>query len=173
MKKTAVLLLAISLLLFPIISFADYASMSDDQLYNELNLIRAELVKRSEEKEGKIVLAEADGIVVTLKGQPEWKESYSGQCSIVLNVTVANTGTQAVGIRTDDSYLNGWQINSDFYSKLDAGMKAKETITLNKVTEDTDLESIDDLEDIRLVFLTFKAENYHTLTDNITATITY
>lgn len=64
--------------------------MSDDELVAELNLIRAEITKRTETKEGKQVLVEADGITVTLKGEPSLEKSYNGSFYIVLQVTVVN-----------------------------------------------------------------------------------
>ncbi len=173
MKRIISLLAALIMMLTPIFAFADYSSMSDDDLYKELNLIRAELVKREETKEGKIILAEADGITVTLKGEPEWKENSKGVCSIILNVTVVNTADESRGIREDDCYLNGWKISCGFQTTLDAGMKTKETITLYKVNEDADLEALEDLEDIKIVFLTYKGEGFKTLTKDITATLTY
>lgn len=173
MKRTISLFIALVMMLIPVFAFGDYSSMSDDELNTELNLIRSELVRRSEAKEGKIILAEADGVTVTLKGEPEWKENYKGEASIVLNVTVVNKAEESRGIRQDDCYLNGWKISCGFGTTLDAGMKTKDTITLYKVSEDADLESLEDLEDIKIVFLTYKGEGFKTLTKNIEATLTY
>lgn len=173
MKKTLSILLTLSLLLLPMIASADYASMSDDELMVELNQIRAEQVNRALAKEGKTILAEADGITVTLKGEPEWNESYDGTHYIVLNVTVVNSSENAVGIRTDDCYVNGWKIGSSFITSLEAGMKTKETISIYSVDEDAEVENIEDLEDIKITFLTFDANTLSTKTRDITTTITY
>lgn len=173
MKKTLSILLALTLLVLPFVAFADYAKMSDDELYAELNLIRAELTKRAAEKEGKQVLAEADGITVTYKGDPTWKENYDGTHLIVLNVTVVNDSKNAVGIRQDDSYVNGWKISCSFQTSLEPGMKTKDTIVFYKVDEDGDLESLEDLEDIKITFLTFDANSFKTKTKNISTTITF
>lgn len=142
MKKLVSLLLALSLILLPMIALADYASMTDDELQTELNQIRAEIAKRVSVKEGKQVLAEADGITVTLKGEPSWEKSYDGTHYIVLQVTVVNTSNEAVGVRQDDVYLNGWKVSCSFQTSLDPGMKTKDKITIYKVDEDADLEKI-------------------------------
>jgi len=173
MKKMLSILLALSLMALPIIGFADYASMSDDELMAELNQIRAEMVKRSQAKEGKTILAEADGITVTLKGEPEWNDSYDGTHYIVLNVTVVNSSEEAVGIRTDDCYVNGWKIGAGFQTSLEPGMKTKDTITIYKVDEDAEVEKLEDLEDIKITFLTFNANTFMTKTMDITTTLTF
>ena len=175
MKKTLALLLSLIMLvsIIPVAAFADYASMTDDALMAELNQIRAEIVRRAETKEGKQVLAEVDGLTVTLKGEPEWNKSYDGTHYITLTVTVVNTSDKAMAIRTDDCYLNGWKVSASFNSQLDAGMKTKDTIDIYSVDEDADLESLEDLEDIRFTFLTFDPSTFRTQTKDITATITY
>ena len=173
MKRMIALLVALSMMLIPVFACADYASMSDDELQTALNLIRAEIVKRAEAKEGKQILAEADGITVTLKGEPMWKKSYNDTHYIELQVTVVNSSDEAVGIRENDTYVNGWKVDCDFSTNLEPGTKTKETIKMYKVDEDTDLECLDDLEDIKIIFLTFEGKTFHTKTKNIAATITY
>ena len=178
MKKVFVLVLSLILLvsLFPVAAFAafaDFASLSDDELMAELNQIRAELVKRAEIKEGKQVLAEVDGLTVMLKGEPEWNKSYNGTHCITLTVTVVNSSEKAMAIRTDDCYVNGWKVRTSFNSQLEAGTKTKDIIYIYSVDEDADLESLEDLEDIKFIFLTFDPSTFSTQTRDITATITY
>ena len=173
MKRLTSLLLALSLILLPMIALADYTSMTDDELQAELNQIRAEMAKRASVKEGKQILAEADGITVTLTGEPAWEKNYDGTCNIVLKVTVINASDEAVGIREDDTYLNGWKVSCSFQTSLEPGTKTKAKITIYKVDEDADLEKIEDLEDIKMTFLTFDGKTLMTKTRNLTTTILY
>jgi len=171
MKRILSIILVLAMLI-PAIALADYSSMSDDDLNKELNLIRAELVKRAELKEGKQILADADGMTVTLKGEPELRKNYDGSYNLDIPVTVVNSSDKKIGIRTDEGYVNGWKVYASFTSMLDAGMKEKEVISVYKVNEEAELESLDDLEDIKLVFLSYDS-NFNTLTRNIKTVITY
>ena len=161
-------------LAFPITVFAtDYSTMSDDELYEELNLIRAEMVNRISSEDEDKVLVDADGITVTLKGEPELKESYDGSKYLVFSVTIVNSSTEVTGVRTDDCYLNGWQVSSDCLAALDAGTKVKSELTIFKVDEDAEVDSIEDLEDLKLVFLTYDANTYVTKTNDISTVLTF
>ncbi len=99
--------------------------------------------------------------------------SYDGTHYIVLNVTVVNSSEEAVGIRTDDCYVNGWKIGAGFQTSLEPGMKTKDTITIYKVDEDAEVEKLEDLEDIKIAFLTFNANTFMTKTMDITTTLTF
>ena len=91
----------------------------------------------------------------------------------MLYVTVVNSSEEAIGIRTDDCYVNGWKIGSSFQTSLEPGMKTKDTITIYSVDEDAEVENLEDLEDIKITFLTFDANTFRTKTMDITTTLTF
>ena len=131
------------------------------------------VLKRAEAKEGRTILAEVDGITITINGDPEWKVDSKGSCSIVLNITMVNTADKSRGISDDDCYVNGWKIICPFSKTLKAGMKMKSSITLYRVNEDADLKTLEDLEYIKIGFHTVDGDSFKSLTKNITATLTY
>ena len=173
MKRFFALSLAIILVaaLLPIASLADYSSMTDDELMTELNHIRVELTKRAESKEGKQVLADADGMTVTYKGSPKLEKTFRG-VSLIIPVTITNSGNALMNIRLDDAYINGWKVDYSFLGELEPGMKTKSEITLVNVDEDAELDSLDALEDVKLVFLTYD-KSFRTKTNNIQASISF
>lgn len=174
MRKAILLLVALVIIVFPLVALAvDYASMSDYELEAELNAIRAEITKREATQETRTILVDVDGITVTLKDGPVWNKSYDGTHYISYYVTVVNSSKDAIGIRTDDCYLNGWKIHSEFYTLLEPGMKTKETIGIYSVDTDADLEKLEDLEDVKLTFLIFDANTFKTEKDDIKVTLNY
>lgn len=173
MKKLVSVFIVLCLALLPVLSLADYAAMSDDELQTELNLIRAEITKRAETKEAKEILAESDGITVTLKGDPAFEDGVGGSKKLTLSVTAVNSSDEAVGIRTDEVYINGWKIGTLFSVTLDPGMKKKDEIVFYKVDEEAELEKLEDLEDIKFVFLTFEPNGYKTKTRDIEKTVSF
>ena len=174
MKRYLTFALALFLVvaLLPIVSFADYSSMTDDELLAELNLIRVELTKRADSKEEKQVLADVDGITVTYNGSPRLENTFMGLC-LILPVTITNSGKKSMSIRLDDSYINGWKVGYTFLEELDPGMKAKGEISLENVDNDAELVSLDALEDVKLVFLTFDPNTFDTKTSNIVTNMSF
>ena len=174
MKRFLTFVLVLVLATPNVVFAADYSAMSDDELYDELNLIRAEMTKRQSANDEDTVLVDADGITVTLKkGEPELKEFYDGEKYLVFNVTIVNSSTEATAVRTDDCYLNGWKVSSDCSTSLEPGAKVKEELSIYNVNEDAEVESIEDLEDLKIVFLTYDANSYDTKTSDITTTLTF
>ena len=131
------------------------------------------MVKRSSQEGEDTVLVDADGITVSVKGEPELKDSYDGSKYLVFQVTIVNASTEATGVRTDDCYLNGWKVSSDCSTSLEAGAKVKKELSIYNVDVDAELETLDELEDLKLVFLTFDANTFMTKTGDITTTLTF
>ena len=173
MKKFISVLVAFCFALLPVLSLADYSAMSDDELQTELNLIRAEITKRSETKEAKEILAEADGLTVTMKGEPVVDEIYDGSKKLILAVTVVNTSEESAGISMDEAYINGWKVSGMFIPTLEPGTKLKQEIEFYHVDENAELEKLEDLEDIKFIFHTFEAETFMRKTGNIEKTVSF
>ncbi len=176
MKKTVSLFLAMLIMVFSFGASADYASMTDEELYAEYNLIRAEIARRETLSYGKKVLVSADGMTVTIVDEPYFEKNQDGNLDLCIDVTVVNNSENSIGIATDNCYINGWRVYSLFIPVLNPGTRKKDTIRLKNADSDADIKSLEDLESIQLFFSIFSMEDgheYERITMNIKADIIF
>lgn len=172
MKKLLCVLLAL-LLSLPVASMAEinWKDMPAEEIQAEIDKARAEILTRdikSDEK-GTIIL-DADGLVVSIT-KVEVLQTWDGSYNLKLSFTVVNNADEGVGFRTDKVYLNGWEISGSIFSSLDSGMKARQEENFYDVDIDADVSSYEDLEELKLVLLTFDADTYQTKTPKMECTI--
>lgn len=165
MKKIILIILTLALILTPILSFAtDYTVLTDDDLLNELNQIRAELLKRTINPDK--ILCESDGVTISLRGEIEEKDSYRGK-SLVLNYTAVNNSEKQMGLIVKEICVNGWEIALMDSITLDAGKKTMGNFEISDIYSKVDFTSLEEIEDIEFYYYTFDAVTYYTITDNL------
>jgi len=168
MKKLLCVLFVLILLL-PVVGMAeiDWNGMPVEEIQAEINKARAEILTREikTDKKGTVIL-DADGVVVSIT-KAEIKKSYDNTCYLQLSFTVVNNSNENIGFRTDKVYLNGWEISGSISASLDAGMKSRKEDNFYHVDADADVSSYEDLEELKLVMLTYDANTYRTKTNNI------
>lgn len=165
-KKIVAFFMAFILTVIPMISLAaDYSTMTIDELFSEINQIRAELQIR--EFNDEMIICDSDGMKITIDGKPEVEESYDGSYKLSLHYIAVNTGNKAVGFSFDKICINGWEIICLEMPSLDAGKKMKGTLEVYSVDEMADIKSADEIEDIEIYGYTYDSLTYGTLTDHI------
>lgn len=172
MKKLLTFILAV-VLLVPAIAFAevDWTGMTVEDIQDEINRARAEILTRDIKTDEKgTVILDANGIVVSITSA-EVKDSYDGTKYLSLKFTAVNNSSEAVGFRTDKVYLNGWEISGSISASLDAGMKAKKEDNFYSIDVDADVSSYEELEELKLIMLTYDANTYITKTNDIECTV--
>ena len=150
----------------------DYTKMTNGELLTEINRIRAELTRREALAQGDAVIANADGVLLTLSGQPEIVEQL-GVKYLSFPVTAVNTATAVRGLVAESIYVNGWKVNCDFIVRLDAGTRAKDAILIPDAEKSAEIADIRDLQDVKLTLYTFDPSTYITLTSGIEAALTF
>lgn len=172
MKKLLCVLFVLILSL-PVVAMAeiDWKGMSVEEIQAEINKARAEILTREIKSDEKgTVILDADGVVVSIT-KVEIKESYDGTHYLHISFTVVNNSNESVGFRTDKVYLNGWEIGGSISANLDAGMKARKEDSFYDVDLDADVSCYEDLEELKLVMLTYDANTFWTKTNDIECTI--
>lgn len=168
MKKLISILAALVLLGGIAVSESiDYASLTDDQLHEIINLARNELAKRELIAQEKTVLFEQDGVQLYLTG----KYRVSSKADYMyLEAVVVNDSDLSVGVALDSykASVNGWDVWGDGISGTKPGKKQKGEITIK--IADAEISTYEELEEIEFVFKLFNGETYKTisLTDPIT-----
>ena len=166
MKKTVVsLLLVFVLAVIPMISMAtDYSSMSEEQLYEQLNMIRTAL--ENKKHEGDQIISQADGITIYFSSA-EVSESYDGSKKLTIKVTGISTADKATGIIIDKISINGWEINALDSMDLEAGKKAKKEFEFYEVDEKAEIKALEDIEEIEFYAHSYDPNSYATLTPDL------
>lgn len=174
MKKITTLFLCIVLLFCCAFAYAnDYSAYSDSDLYKIIDSARAELVNRKNTSENKPVILDADGLTVTLSGDPVVKESYDGTYKMIINITAVNSSDKDISFTDDDVYLNGWEISGILGGSLSAGKKARMEVTFYEVNLKADVTAADQIEDIEFHLRTYDSETYHDLTEGIISRVVF
>lgn len=172
MKKMLCVLFVLILAL-PVVAMAEinWQGMSVEEIQAEINKARAEILTREVKSDEKgTVILDADGVVVSIT-KVEIKESYDGTHYLKISFTVVNNSNESVGFSTDKVYLNGWEISGSISASLDAGMKARKEDSFYEVDIDADVSSYEDLEELKLIMLTYDANTYMTKTNDIECTV--
>ena len=156
----------------PAAAAKDYTKMTNAQLLAEINRIRAELTKRSALAAGQKVIADADGVLLTLSGDPAITEQI-GRKYLSFPVTAVNTAEAARGIVAESIYVNGWKVDCDFIVRLDAGTRAKDTILIPDPEQCAEIAKIADLQDLKVTLYTYDPSTFITLTPGIETALTF
>ena len=108
MKRLVALVLA-SIMLFSVaVAYADdYSSLSDEQLIEQLNAIRNELVSRGFKAEKNRVLLEKNGIQVYINGDPVIKrEQWSDTEYLYIPIVIINNTDKVIMCAIDNTSEN-------------------------------------------------------------------
>lgn len=159
MKRLVALVLA-SIMLFSVaVAYADdYSSLSDEQLIEQLNAIRNELVSRGFKAEKNRVLLEKNGIQVYINGDPVIKRGqWSDTEYLYIPIVIINNTDKVIMCTIDNTSENGWKVYGFISEEVPAGKKSKSQIEFNL---DDDVKTIDDLEEIEFTFRVFDSNNW-------------
>jgi len=160
MKRVAVLILTIMVLLTNVAFAEDYKSLSDDELLGILNAVRAELLVRDLSLSSEEVLMENDVVQMYLDKSKEVEFSNSGFLKIPV-ILISNSENE-ISFQVDSVMVNGWDCGGSIGNVSAAGKK-RETLDIN--CKGAEIGSIEEVEDIRIVLLAF---NMDTMTREIT-----
>ena len=167
MKRIAFTLLALVMLFtaaFPCAASAeapDFSAASEVEILEVLNAIRNELVSRNLIQHEDLVLVDENGVKVYLTGKYEIEEYSSGSIYVELEAVVINDTDKKIGVRTDSSSVNGWDVDSSGISDISAGKKKKGEIELK--ISDADISTYEEIEDVELTMLVYDGENFQTM----------
>lgn len=174
MKKKITLFLCIVLLFCCVSVYADdYSTYSDSDLYKIIDSARTELVNRKNASEEKPVILDADGLTVTLSGNPVVEEMYDGNYEMIITVTAVNNSDKDISFSGNTVYLNGWEIYGLLSGSLPAGKKAKIEVEFFEVNLKADVTASDQIEDLEFILHTYDPETYDHITDDITSRVVF
>lgn len=167
MRKVFSVILVLIISLVPVLSIAaDYTALSDEELLNELNQIRAEITKRTLNSD-KVVI-DSDGVIVSLRENGiELIEEFDKTFSLVFNGVSVNNSDVAIAVSVDKIAINGWECNVMSSFSLDPGKKAMKKFGVKDIFSKVDFSSIEEIEDIEFYYHTYDPETYKTITDNL------
>ena len=151
MKKSLSLILVLLLIITSSVAFAaDYSTMTEEQLKTQYDLIRNELLKRGLKAEKKTIIVEQKGVQIYVNGDITIEKEYSWDDTyyLFIPVVVVNNTTKTLNIIVGEASINGWSTDASAYSvgAIPAGKKSKGSLKFE--LEDTDVESLDDFEDV-------------------------
>lgn len=156
----------------PILSFAtEYASMSDDELLNELDQIRVELLLRTINPEQ--IMLESNGIVIYLSGEIREEKNYDGTINLVFPIIAVNNGDKNIIGSIREFSINGWEVETYNSIEIDAGKKVKDEFKLKDVYGKTDITSIDKITEIEFYGSTTDPSNNKYITKDLRKTIVF
>ena len=162
MKKLFVAILAL-LLCASALAEGDWASYTDDELtamIDELTVLvngaRDELARRSNASESSGVVFDKDGHKLTVTNMRQG-DSIFAKLSVSFDALYENNSDGQYTLVISDTFVNGWDTGSAGTIRTEPGHKLKDTITIK--LDDTDVESIDDIQTIEFIFA-FMDEHY-------------
>ncbi len=152
MKKLFALVLALILLYSTAVAEGiDWASMTDEEIYAEIDNAKAELVKRElvGNTENVTIFDESDvTIIITSIGIDTSDWSYKP--ALVAEFTIINESDNDIEVYIDNVAINGWEVEYIGIADAAAGHKARDSFKFK--LEDADVENEDDLETLEIAF---------------------
>ncbi len=158
--KRIISLVLTTILLFSMSSALgqDYSSISDTELKKQYYSIRNELTNRGLKAENKTVLLDKNGVTIYLDGSPYIGTNWT-PTQFVVPVIIVNNTDKNIYISIQKSSLNGWAVTSSAHnSTVPNGKKAKVQFIFK--LSDSDVETIDDFEDVEFTITIINTENY-------------
>ena len=160
MKKILCILFTLLMLTSPALAETDYASMTDEELLNEINIIRNELNKRLTKIEKNTTLFDQDNLRLYTTGKVNCSaSSFSDSVYLTIEVVFVNDTDKDLSLVTDETIMNGWTISAFNAVTASAHTKKKEEFTFD--ITDADIEKLEEVEDIIINFHTYSSEDYH------------
>ena len=156
MRKTIVILLAIMILIsvIPCTAFAQgYEDMSDQELIEEYNSIRLLLTTRGYAAEDKRVLFDDRDIQIYLNGEYSVEEEWEDWYELYIPIVIVNNRNENIGVQMRNASVNGWGCDVTFSPEVPAQKKLKANLAFDLVG--TDLEKLEDFEDVEFSFYIF------------------
>ncbi len=174
MKKMAVLLLTFCVLISTSVSFSvDYSGVSDDDLIQEFNSIRNELVVRGYIAENKKVLYDDSAFQIYISGEMFLDKEYSWSTTekLYIPIVIVNNSDQNLTMSLNYVSMNGWSTDGRVSSSgsIPAGKKAKADLLFD--LESTDIVTMDDFTDVEFVFHFVDSDTFRTIMDSEAITI--
>lgn len=151
MKKVLILVLSMILLCGVALGEGiDWAGMTDDQLQAALAAGQAELIsrKKATQSDGAVLIADgavlldAEGVTVTVEGDPWFSDSGERQY-IYFNTVTVNNSDQEIGILFDDCSVNDWDCIGIGPGSVPAGKKARDESYIS--VTDAGISSFDEI----------------------------
>ena len=171
-KRLLTILLAFAVSVMPAFAQAtDYASMSNDDLLNELKMLRSEMDIREFNPEK--IICDCDGMVITLAGEIEEGTRYDGTPIWTFPIIAVNNSDIKLYVVLDKVAINGWEVDTNNYLDIGPGNKAKEVFEVRDIYEKTDITSIADIEVIEFVFHTTNSATSRYITKDTRKTIVF
>ena len=162
MKKLISIILVISFVATFTVAFAaDYSSMTDEQLKEQLDATRNELAKRGFVAKKKTVILEQAGIQIYINGDIYIDKDYSWSDDyyLYIPVVVINDTTSNISIMVENPSMNGWTTQgADSGTSTPAGKKAKGSLYFS--LEDADVETLEDFTDVEFTLTIYDSSTY-------------
>ena len=144
----ALLLVSILLCSMSMAYAADYSSMTDEQLKDQFELIRNELVIRGFKAEKKTVIVEEANIQIYISDDIKLAKRYVWDTTycLYIPIVVVNNSNYTINMIENESSVNGWTTDcDDDIGAVPAGKKAKGNLIFE--LEDTEVEELSDFTD--------------------------
>ena len=151
MKKVFLVVLAFVLLCGVALGEGiDWAGMTDDQLQAALDAGQAELISRrkSNQADGAVlitdgaVLLDAEGVTVTVEGDP-WFSNSGDRQYIYFNTVTVNGSDQEMTVDFDTCSVNDWDCNGYGPGSVPAGKKSRDESYIH--VSDAGIASFDEI----------------------------
>ena len=135
----------------------DLSSKSENELLLTYNAIRNELLSRGFATENKKVIFEDDNIQIYLNGNITVDNNWMG-LRLEIPVVVINKSSLNYTVQLRDSSVNGWSCETWVSCDNTDSKKAKDSLSFE--LKDTDVESIEDFEDVEFKIHYFESGNF-------------
>ena len=148
-----VILLTVVLLVcavFTALAERDYANMTNDELYQIINQVNAEIEKRNlSANPENTVIFDALGTTITVTGV-EVKKTWNYNTGLILHTTIVSASDYSIKGMIINSAVNGWEVDSTGIIEISAGHKEKADFSFD--LEGAEVETLDQVETLELSF---------------------
>lgn len=139
----------------------DLSAMTQEELIALIDNARLELTKYLPEIADGTVLYEDENVRLTFT-----KAEIDDYGDLCINVLVENLSDKNINVALENSSCNGWALSGSSVG-APAGKKAKEGFWFYSVTEETDIVTIEDLQDIEADLYYYDTDTYDTIKGDI------
>lgn len=153
MKKLTAVILTLLLVSTSVGALTDVSSMSNEELRAMIDSARNELVKRELTVTENAVLFDRDGVSFYLTGNTKIEYGELQVEGVLINGT-----DKTIALVADLASVNGWTVVCGGITSTAAGKRNKEYFGF--YLSNSDVTTIDDVEDVELVIIAFNTETY-------------